>query len=264
MNPRSKRTIKECLQSIEKQDKIIEKLAKFLTTKRGQTFVSKLHTAPFRELCKRYDVPKFVTTYKNRDRWNMNLIKAAIRKYEIDIPKETYSAQYTNEWVRTPVYLDKKELRKITDKYHRKMGFAALMHAYEEHKMEKFKAKHPAPTAKQLMEDLFPNELINAYENMIDTARYKIRQQVVSARCKLSLTGRYKISDGKYVTRPITKIKDIDGGGHRINHLSKEHALIRKVQDIADTVYKEDNSLVYVRIQGHYQQGRLILPKKAA
>ena len=174
------KTIKEHLNNIEKQEKTVDKIARFLKTVRGQRFVSKLHTAPFRELCSRFEVPKFIIYYKNRDTWNMNLILAAMRKYEItiDTPKPSSAEIVPIKREKIQIMLTKKELAEFEAKRPRKMGFAALMHAYEEHKMQKFEKKNPAPTEKELKEDLFPEELLAGYRNMLYVRREYIRDML--------------------------------------------------------------------------------------
>lgn len=174
------KTIKECLDHIEEQEKTIDKIAKFITTIRGKKFVNELHTAPFRELCKRHQVPKFIMFYKNRDNWNMNLIAAAIREHgiTIDTPKTAKSNIVPIKREKTQILLTKKELSAIDAKRPRKMGFAALMHAYEEHKMKKFEKKHPAPTERELKEDLFPKELLAAYHNLMYIHREYVRDML--------------------------------------------------------------------------------------
>ena len=78
------KTIKEALNKIEIEEKTIGKIGAFLKTKRGQTFVTKLNMASLKELCKRYNAPKFIMLYGN-DRKDKNLIKAAVKQYKVAI-----------------------------------------------------------------------------------------------------------------------------------------------------------------------------------
>lgn len=133
------KTIKEALNNIEIQEKTIEKIGAFLKTKRGQTFVTKLNTASLKELCKRYSAPKFIMLYGN-DRKDKNLIKAAIKTYGITIPEYKPITIGFTKWTKTPVRLTAKEMKKMNAIHPKKMGFAALMHALEEHKVNKFRA----------------------------------------------------------------------------------------------------------------------------
>jgi hypothetical protein len=164
--------IKSALNKINKQEKTIEKIGVFLKTKRGQQFVSKLHTQPFVQLCVMYEAPKFLQLYKNSTK-NKNLVLAAINKYNISIPVYTNNNVYTNTWIKTTVRLTKKELREIDARRPKKLGFAARMHAYEEHKLKRFEHKY-IPTEKDLQQDLFSEEL----KTQIKTQLYIHREYV--------------------------------------------------------------------------------------
>ena len=167
--------IKSALKKIEFCDDTLQKICNFIKTKRGLQFVSKLHYMPYDALCKRYQVPAFCRAYNN-SRKDKNMIIAAIKTENIIIPKP-HIAQF--EFVKPEkfsVYLTKSELRKINShKPSKKMGFAERMHAYEEQKMNKFIAKHPAPTEEELAQDLFPKELMAGYNNMLNIRREYVR-----------------------------------------------------------------------------------------
>ena len=242
----------------------IEKIARFLKTKRGIQFVTKLNTIPLKELCTNLKAPKVLRLYKS-DTKNKNLILATIKKYDISIPKTSHSptGNYT-PGKKCQIYLTKEELRKINSLRPRKtLGRAELMHAYEEAKMAKYIRKNPAPTETELKQDLFPKELQEAYDNKIEKHREQVRNFIVSAYYKVPIIGRFKISNGKYVKRVIAEIKDIEGGAHHINEISKHHPLIRKAQQIVDEYYKQDDSLVCIIIKGHNRRlGRILIPHK--
>ena len=153
------KTIKEALNKIEIQEKTIEKIGKFLKTKRGMTFVTKLDTASTKELCRRYSAPKFII-YCSNDIKNKNLIRAAIKKYDIIMP--TYKPINTEpvKQPKTPVRLTIKEMKKMNATRPKKMGFAALMHALEEHKIEKFRTRCPwLFKDDKIQGDLFSDEM---------------------------------------------------------------------------------------------------------
>jgi len=175
--------IKSILNKLELEEKNIEKIGIFLKTKRGQQFVSNIHTASLSELCKRFGAPKFIRFYKN-DRKDKNIIFAAIKKYNVNIP--TYKPINLEPPVRVKckIRLTKEELHKINSRHPTgKLGFAERMHAYEEHMMNKFIAKHPAPTEKELAEDLFPEELKAGYENMLYIRREHVRNILSERYC---------------------------------------------------------------------------------
>ena len=138
------KTITEHLNKIKIQDETIEKMGVFLKTKRGQQFVTKLNTASLKELCARYQAPKFMMLCNN-DRKDKNLIRAAIKKYNVPVPEYAPSCMIPRSLNKTkvPVRLTPEEIKKMNATRPKKMGFAALMHALEEHKVEKFKTRCP-------------------------------------------------------------------------------------------------------------------------
>ena len=133
------KSIKLVLNKLEMHEKAMEKIATFLKTKRGQQFVSKLHTGPLKELCTRYEAPKIIMFYKN-DRKDKNVIKAVIKKYNIPIPSYKAAEMEPIKWINYPVRLTKKEMKKANARRPEKMGFEALVRAREEHKINRFKA----------------------------------------------------------------------------------------------------------------------------
>jgi hypothetical protein len=165
------KNIKYILNKIDVEEKTIEKIGKFLGTKRGMLFVSKLHTSTLKDLCNRYNCPKFIRLYTNDTR-NTNIIKAAIKKYNIIIP--TYTPIKTEvKIVKHPVRLKKEEIRKANANCPiKKQGFAALMHAYEEYKMVKYEKKNPLPDTKM---DIFAEEIISQRNTQIWIHREYIR-----------------------------------------------------------------------------------------
>ena len=179
------KTIKEYLKHIENVECTVDKIGNFLKTKRGMLFVSKLHTAPLNELCKRYDVPGFVRFSRNST-INYNLIRSAINKAGIQLPKPTKKvALEAPEYVKTPLYMTSKEL-KAYNKVHspRKMGFAALMHALEEHKMKKFEDKCPWLFRENIIKgDLFSDELTAQRNTQLFLYREYVRNFLSGAYC---------------------------------------------------------------------------------
>lgn len=175
-------TIKDKLNKIEFVENTVEKIGKFIRTKRGISFVNALHTAPFRELCRRFNAPKFMLSFDS-DTVNLNLVEAAVNKQGTIIHRKTRKpvSEPINS-IKTDIRLTNEELKKYNKANHpRKMGFAALMHAYEEHKMAKFEKKHPAPTERELAEDLFPEELKAGWRTMMNIHREYVRNML----CKI-------------------------------------------------------------------------------
>lgn len=177
--------IKSILNKLELEEKTIEKMGIFLKTKRGQRFVNYIETASLNELCKRFDAPKFMHLYGN-DRKDKNLIRTAIKKYNVNIPAYTPILQEPPKRIKCQIRLTKDEIRKIdSHRPTKKLGFAERMHAYEEHMMNKFIAKYPAPTERELAEDLFPEELKAGYENMLYIRREHVRNILCERYCKV-------------------------------------------------------------------------------
>ena len=153
------KSIKSLLNRLEVEEQTIEKIAKFLKTKRGQQFVIKLYTMPYKALCESLKVPKFMRLYNN-DLKNRNLVISTIKKYNIVVPKPKYVKGTYKKGPKSPIRLKREELAKMTARYQRKeLGFAALMYAYENHKVAMFEKKHLAPI-EQLTRDLFSEELM--------------------------------------------------------------------------------------------------------
>lgn len=175
--------IKSVLNKIEKEEKTIEKIALFLKTKRGRGFVSKLYTQPFVQLCRIYNAPKFMQLYSNST-YNKNLVLAAIKKYNISIPSYTNTIVYTNTWSKTPVRLTKKEAKEMNARRPKKLGFAARMHAYEEHKLKKF--ENNLPTKEAIKQDIFSKELEAQINTQLYIRREYIRNFLSRVYCKVN------------------------------------------------------------------------------
>lgn len=264
--------IKSALKKLEFEEKIIEKIGVFLKTKRGQTFVSKLHTASLRELCERHQCPSFLRLYSN-DMKNKNLILAAIKKYNVSIPKaQTMPTEYRITRTKCPIFLTKDEIRKIDSRRpKKKLGFAELMHAYEESMMNKFIKKHPAPTEKELAEDLFPEELKAGYENILYIHREYVRNFLCKAHCKtMPKETFYRIFKVLSITEdPATGkkhapvISEVEGDSMAYGHLNEKtpvETLHELVTSIAKAAHEVDKNVINVKIYNKY--GALIDSKR--
>lgn len=184
--------IKDQLAHIEKIEKTVEKIGTFLKTKRGQIFVKKLHTAPLNDLASRYNVPKFILFFKDNTK-NYNMINSAIKQYNVDvrIPLPSPPKEITIKIEKYKTHLTAKEMKEVNSRRPKKLGFAALMHAYEEHKMEKFMKKHPGPTLKDLKEDLFPGELEAGYKTKLWIHREHVRNMLCKIHANIIPKERY-------------------------------------------------------------------------
>lgn len=259
--------IKSALNRLNIEEKTLEKIGIFLKTKRGQKFVSKLHTMPLKDLCSLHQAPNFLRLYKN-DMRNKNLIVAAIKKYNVSIPVY-HSIEYdVPPRVKHPVFLTKEEIRKINARRpSKKLGLAARMHAYEEHMMNKFIAKHPAPTDKELAEDLFPEELKAGYKNMLYIRREYVRNLLCERYCKTTPKEVfYRVFTVLSVTEdPATGrkhepvISEVEGNPHIIGypfaHLDKttpDEVLSDILARVAKKAHSADKQAIKVKLYNKY------------
>lgn len=254
-------TIKDKLNKIEKIEKIVEKISKFITTKRGIMFVKKLHTAPLEELCRRYNTPKFILCYNNSTK-NYNLIKAAIKNAGLQLPtEEKIMPLKALKCLKTALCMTSKELKSYNKAHSpRKMGFAALMHAYEEHKMQKFEKKYPAPTEKELAEDLFPEELKRAWSTMMEIHREYVRTMLSNTYYK-KFPPFYQTRDDYFKLYVVYSKHEIEGDPYVVGYPftnTKEwnqHTSIDKVKEklqIKANYYCADSNAIGLRVYNKY------------
>ena len=256
------KSIKTQLNKIELVEKTVEKIGKFLKTKRGTSFVSNLHTAPFRELCRRYNVPKFMLLYRNDTR-NINLVKAAIKQYNIQLPTKTKTMRLeAPKQPKTAIKLTADEYKAINiARSPRKMGFAALMHAYEEHKMKKFEKLHPAPTERELKEDLFPEELLRAWNTMMTIHREYVRNMLCDTYYNKSFPIFCKNRDDFYKLYVVYNKYEKEGDPYVVGYpftntkVWNQHTLIDKVKEklqIKANYYCADSDAIGLRVYNKY------------
>ena len=255
--------IKSALKMIENQENIVRKIAIFLKTKRGQQFVKKLHTIPLRDLCRIYQAPSFIRLFKN-DLKNKNLIIAAIKQYDIPIPVYKPIQIGSFERVKYPVYLTKAELAKIDARRPKKMGFAALMHAYEEHMMNKFIKTHPAPTERELAEDLFPEELKAGYDNVLFIHREYVRNLLCERYANRINKDNYfrifkvlsissDLATGKKHEPVISEVEYTDCYAFTNSPKNTEYTILHdKLKKIAAIAHKNDSNVIKVKLYNKY------------
>lgn len=144
------------------------------------------------------------------------------------------------------------------------LGKAAKMEAYVQDKLKKWEKKHPKPCSD---DDLFKDEMIPAWEHEREQALIRIRDFVVSIYDKLPLVGRFKMNTtgtAVYQEKKIADIKDVDGGGHKVNDLKPDSRLLKKAQHITDKTHAKHTNLVCTNLGDHKRKhGRIILPKAA-
>lgn len=148
----------------------------------------------------------------------------------------------------------------------KKLNKQEFMEAYTQDKLKKWVKKHPCPVKTDGdTKDIFEKEYLLPWERERDLALERIRDFVVSVYDKLSLTGRYKKNENKFEEKPVAKIKDINGEGHKVNELDpKNSKLLKKAQKITNDEHKKNKHLVCTNLKDHKKQkGRIILPKAA-
>lgn len=185
------------------------------------------------------------------------LIKCKKRKYS---DYKSYSTQHGEKEL-------KREKRNDFVKYFPKFPYTIkplTKEAYWEklvaHKLEKWDKKNPKPE-----QDLF--DKVEDWEQRRFIAEQRFRDFVVSVYDPLTLTGRFVIGKGSsatYQEKKVAEIKDINGEGHKVNHLPNDSKLMKKVQKITNHVKDKHPNLVACNLKDHKKQhGRMILPQAA-
>lgn len=169
------------------------------------------------------------------------------------------------------IFLTKKELHEIWKSRkspHIRTNTADFMERYTQHKMKKWERKHPRPWKWQgTEEDLFEEEYAKPWERLRELELIRIRGVVISMYDKVSLTGRYRISEGKYEQRPVSKIKDKSSDIMRydgINNIPKHSKLICTAQKIVNEERIRNPEFITGLLKDHKKtHGRLVLPECA-
>lgn len=141
-----------------------------------------------------------------------------------------------------------------------KMNKQEYMEKLVQHKLAKWEKKNPKP-----QQDLF--DKVEDWEQRKFMAEQRFRDFVVSVYDPLTLMGRFIIGKGNsatYQEKKIAEIKDINGEGHMINHLSKDSKLMKQVRKVTNHAKKAYPNLVACNIKDHKKQyGRIVLPQAA-
>lgn len=141
-----------------------------------------------------------------------------------------------------------------------KMNRVQYMEKLVEHKTAKWERKNPCP-AEMFTED------VEKWKQLRETMKERFRDFVVSIYDPLPLTGRFVIAkegSATYTEEKVAEIKDIDGGGHRVNEIPKDHKLIKKAQKVTNETKAKRKNLVATNLKDHKRQkGRILLPEAA-
>lgn len=141
-----------------------------------------------------------------------------------------------------------------------KLNKVEYMEKLVEHKTKKWERKNPCP-AEMFTED------VEKWKQLRETMKERFRDFVVSIYDPLPLTGRFVVAkEGSttYTEEKVAEIKDIDGGGHRVNEIPKDHKLIKKAQKVTNETKAKRKNLIATNLKDHKRQkGRILLPEAA-
>lgn len=145
----------------------------------------------------------------------------------------------------------------------KKINRTELMEGYVQHKLKKWEKKNPCPVEK---DDLFYSQEFPVWDNKRQNAEEYLRNVVINKYTnKLSLIGRFEVSDNKYVEREIAKIPDKYGEVVRAKgagYLSSKTVIMRKAQTITNTIRKTNPKCVCTNLLDRKaNRGRILLPK---
>jgi len=159
-----------------------ENLKVFIGTKRGQSFVNNLYKDHLNNLYVRYQVPKNAQVKTlNQVLYVLCEIGLATKqykfggKYTYTITKSVPTTKPTKTTrLKIQSRLNKRQLYEIERRRFKRLGLAAKLHAYEEHKMKRFETKWKLPTEEQINQDIFSEEL----RCQTNTSKYIHREYV--------------------------------------------------------------------------------------
>lgn len=146
---------------------------------------------------------------------------------------------------------------------------AAYMEAYTNHKMNKWLKKNPCPIKLDgIQKDMFEQEFLKPWQEARDKELERIRSFVASVYDKLTLMGRYKTIEGKYIEKQIGRIKRnkvLFMYNKTINEIPTSNSKFYKsVQKKVDSYKKKNSSLVCcILVDNANKIGRIVLPKAA-
>ena len=142
----------------------------------------------------------------------------------------------------------------------KRLNKVEYMEKLVEHKTAKWERKNPCP-AEMFTED------VEKWKQLRETMKERFRDFVVSIYDPLPLTGRFVVAkegSATYTEEKVAEIKDIDGGGHRVNEIPKDHKLIKKAQKVTNETKAKRKNLVATNLKDHKRQkGRILLPEAA-
>lgn len=199
----------------------LDKLTKWMSSKRGEEFAKRLGREPLDRLIKRLGAPNID---KNDYMQKLNSYKYAVKQSGLqrraiivkDYDKKVKEMKESGK-LKLPPNLTKEDRMKMEtfivrdadgkakqkmdrqgrlfwDKFtnkpiplrkrkSNKMGLAKMCHMYELHKMAKWDRKNPMPSGSVLSEDLFPKELLAAYNSKRALEVERVRDMLSERFC---------------------------------------------------------------------------------
>lgn len=182
------KTIKEALQNLKNLEEQQEALCKFLGTKRGKMFVNSVSFYTLKDLYKRFEVPKRARVKSIHTVYNCLVNCGLATKayhvggfYTYSIKRDvTNEVKFDSNRQKYALFLTKKDHAKIERLKPKKLGSAAYLHRYEEHKMSRFEKKRKFPTGN----DIFQTELDATINASREIYREYVRNFLSRVYCK--------------------------------------------------------------------------------
>ena len=142
----------------------------------------------------------------------------------------------------------------------KKINRTELMEGYVQHKLDKWKRKHPCPVKK---DDLFYSQQFPIWESEKNAAEEHIRDLIVAKYDKLQLVGRFKSSNELYKEQEIAQIKDngetAKYGG--VNNLPENSKVMKMARKETNKVKAKRKNLICTNLKDHRKKhGRILLP----
>ena len=272
------------LAKIDKADKEVAKLTTFLKTTSGQKFVNNIHKERIDVLCKRYHLDYIVYTNLTT---TMNVVNSVVNKLGLKPENNAREAveKLTEQHHPQPKRLTlhtrriikdgkieriKSEISKLNIKIDasRKLTHKELLNGYKAHKLDKWLVNNPEPVEQDATGQLniFYESNHTDWKKNLDGIKIKIEDQIIRKyNPNLTIIGRYKIGESKYIQKPINIIEDKENTARFINFLTEDKGIIKKAKEIVQEEKSKDNRLVCGYLRDHDNNaGRVILDYSVA
>ena len=281
---KKEKTITDNLNKVKKSEKGVARLKAFLKTASGQKFVNNIHKERIDVLCKRYHLNYIVYTNLTI---TMNVISSVLSKLgmkpENNAKKavEELTEQHHPQPKRLTLHTRKIEkdgriekiksecskLNIINDR-NKKLTHKELLNGYKAHKLDKWLMTNPEPIEQDSTGQLniFYESNHTDWKKNLDGIKIKIEDQIIRKyNPNLTIIGRYKIGESKYIQKPINIIEDKENTARFINFLTEDKGIIKKAKEIVQEEKSKDNRLVCGYLRDHDNNaGRVILDYSVA